>query len=95
MGDDINARLAAANPTELLSPRELVEQIRNLTAQLAARDAEVAALRAMVGTFATVLEDDMGVDCDDVPYCAPRQKMLVAARALLAAAPRNEPEKSR
>jgi hypothetical protein len=45
MGErDVNAALAAANPTQLLSPRELVDMIRTWKARAEAAEARVKEL---------------------------------------------------
>ena len=62
MGErDVNAALAAANPTQQLSPRELVDMIRTWKARAEAAESEAEYLRA--GVEDAIREDKE--DCVD------------------------------
>lgn len=58
MGErDVNAALAAANPTEALSPRELCDIIADLRVQLAAQTARAESAEALARRLAVMLHD--------------------------------------
>ena len=80
MGErDVNAALAAANPTQQLSPRELVDMIRTWKARAEAAESEAEYLRAQRDKLAACLEE-----CWRVDSVREAQALHDRARALLA-----------